>query len=207
MESRRPVPGTFYRHFKNKIYQIIGIAKDSETKEEMVVYQALYDDFGMYVRPLTMFTSEVDHEKYPYVTQKYRFEEIPREKIWESVDTGYRAAKVVSDEDKLHSDEKTSGMDTQVKVNKTEDVAIGNQDSIDNEEKPSPVLMRFLDMDTYEEKLEFLKNNKIRLDDSIIDAMAASLDVIVPDGSLDERYASLKSCVSAHAKYECTRLR
>lgn len=182
MESRRPVPGTFYRHFKNKIYQIIGIAKDSETKEEMVVYQALYDDFGMYVRPLAMFTSEVDHEKYPYVTQKYRFEEIPREKIWESVDTGYKpAVNAVSDTDKQHS--------------------------TDSEEKPSPVLMQFLDMDTYEEKLEFLKNNKIRLDDSIIDAMAASLDVIVPDGSLDERYASLKSCVSAHAKYECTRLR
>lgn len=202
MESRRPVPGTFYRHFKNKIYQIIGIAKDSETKEEMVVYQALYDDFGMYVRPLTMFTSEVDHEKYPYVTQKYRFEEIPREKIWESVDTGYNAAaNVVSDAAKQHSGEKMSAMDVQVKAGKTEDV------TADSEEKPSPVLMQFLDMDTYEEKLEFLKNNKIRLDDSIIDAMAASLDVIVPEGSLDERYASLKSCVSAHAKYECTRLR
>lgn len=202
MESRRPVPGTFYRHFKNKIYQIIGIAKDSETKEEMVVYQALYDDFGMYVRPLTMFTSEVDHEKYPYVTQKYRFEEIPREKIWESVDTGYNAAaNVVSDADKQHSGEKMSAMDVQVKAGKTEDV------TADSEEKPSPVLMQFLDMDTYEEKLEFLKNNKIRLNDSIIDAMAASLDVIVPEGSLDERYASLKSCVSAHAKYECTRLR
>lgn len=202
MESRRPVPGTFYRHFKNKIYQIIGIAKDSETKEEMVVYQALYDDFGMYVRPLTMFTSEVDHEKYPYVTQKYRFEEIPREKIWESVDTGYNAAaNVVSDAAKQHSGEKMSAMDVQVKAGKTEDV------TADSEEKPSPVLMQFLDMDTYEEKLEFLKNNKIRLDDSIIDAMAASLDVIVPEGSLDERYASLKSCLSAHAKYECTRLR
>lgn len=202
MESRRPVPGTFYRHFKNKIYQIIGIAKDSETKEEMVVYQALYDDFGMYVRPLTMFTSEVDHEKYPYVTQKYRFEEIPREKIWESVDTGYNvAANGVSDAAKQHSGEKMSAMDVQVKAGKTEDV------TADSEEKPSPVLMQFLDMDTYEEKLEFLKNNKIRLDDSIIDAMAASLDVIVPEGSLDERYASLKSCVSAHAKYECTRLR
>ena len=63
-----------YKHFKGDYYIVLGVVIDSETKEEMVLYRALYGEGLQYVRPVSMFLSEVDHEKYPEVTQKFRFE-------------------------------------------------------------------------------------------------------------------------------------
>lgn len=63
-----------YKHFKGDYYLVEDVVIHSETKEKMVLYRGLYENMTLYVRPLEMFLSEVDHEKYPNVTQKYRFE-------------------------------------------------------------------------------------------------------------------------------------
>lgn len=63
-----------YRHFKGNLYLVEDIAYHSETEEKMVVYRALYGDHKLWCRPYQMFLEEIDHKKYPNISQKYRFE-------------------------------------------------------------------------------------------------------------------------------------
>ena len=63
-----------YRHFKGNEYRVLGMARHSETLEEMVVYQALYGEQAVWARPYDLFFSPVDREKYPDADQEMRFE-------------------------------------------------------------------------------------------------------------------------------------
>lgn len=214
MSNIRPVAGEFYRHFKCKYYQIIAIAKYSETMEEMVVYQALYGDYGIYVRPLSMFVSEVDHIKYPKVTQKYRFEKVCANEVGNIVNTGYEASQGISQVSQSSND---IGLDKNEPGDNSDNAAektliksendTGVELSDKSEEQPNSILIGFLDTDGYSEKLEYIKQNVLKLDDDIIDAMAASLDFTIDPGNIDDRIAALKNCLYMHAKYEISRNR
>lgn len=81
--------------------------------------------------------------------------------------------------------------------------------TVPEEEKPPQFenLMAFLDAETYEEKLEILYRMQLDLNDYLIDTMAVAVDVVIPDGDIDDRYRQLKGCLEAKRKYEINRFR
>ena len=195
MDSRELVIGGIYRHFKDKLYQVKCVAYHSETKEKMVVYQALYGDYSVYVRPYDMFMSAVDTVKYPNVQQKYRFEQVFPD--GSDMPQNKAGAANASEADAIAKEQPEKfGAKAQKEVPEVEAA-----ESID------PRLERFLDAKSYEEKLDILASFSNSLDDRLIDAMAVSMDVKVPEGNIDSRYISLRNCIRAHAKYEGMRLR
>ena len=72
---RKLVKNGIYKHFKGDLFIVLDEAKNCEDGTTVVVYRALYGDHQLFVREKEMFLSEVDHDKYPDVKQKYRFEE------------------------------------------------------------------------------------------------------------------------------------
>jgi hypothetical protein len=175
MMDQTPKPGELYRHFKNKLYQIVTVATHSETGEKLVIYQALYDDFGIYARPLDMFVSEVDHEKYPDVKQKYRFEKITLNEI------AANEPKAVS-----------------VKAQTCHEPV----SDADEGQAPDPRLLEFLDADTFEEKYNILISMRDIITDRLIDDIAVVMDVVVPEGPLQKRYDDLKNTIKTRQYYE-----
>lgn len=191
MMDRTPKPGELYRHFKNKLYQIVTVATHSETGEKLVIYQALYDDFGVYARPLDMFVSEVDHEKYPDVKQKYRFERVtikdkPEDMLRKSISSDANVITANAPE--------TVSVQAQACHEQIPDADAG--------QAPNPRLMEFLDADTFEEKYNILVSMRDTITDRLIDDIAVVMDVVVPEGPLQKRYDDLKNTIKTRQYYE-----
>lgn len=168
--ERKVYPGEFYRHFKNKLYQIIAVAVHSETGEQMVVYQALYGDFRVYVRPYEMFVSEVDREKYPDAAQTYRFERVVLEAAPKNQES--RPAEVSQ-----------------------------------AERQPNPVLLDFLDAETFEKRMEYLKKLEKTASQADLDSIYTVLDMKPAEGSIEQQLYDIRRYLTMQNRYAGRHLR
>lgn len=194
LNRKKPVPGEFYRHFKNRLYQVIAVARHSETGEEMVVYQALYGDFGVWVRPLSMFMEPVDRSKYPDAKQEYRFEQVRPAGAGQENQCGENGHKKNQPEAAEDSYGRESGKDGQ-------------------EEPPmNPYLLDFFDaMDekNYDLMLEYLAKMARRMTQKELDDIYMVFDVQPSAGveDLDSQVGFLRRHILMLKKFDGERLR
>lgn len=212
-----PKPHEIYKHFKGNLYQVVTIAEHSETGEQLVIYQALYGDFKTYARPLAMFTGEVDRQRYPEVTQRFRFElqgtDADRQ-IRETEAAGVEHS--VSTQTTVTASQPAAAQATPIVAQNiaVQATATAAQTTIapvspaeDEEPVLDPLVLEFLDADSYEEKLNILAGLHHRITNEMITTMAISCDIEVNDGEPEERYEELKNCLLTMEKFECNRLR
>ncbi|MCM1495054.1 MAG: DUF1653 domain-containing protein [Bacteroides sp.] len=182
-QTARPVPGQKYRHFKGGLYQVITNGVHSETNEEMVVYQALYGDFQVYIRPLSMFLELLDKTAYPNAEQKLRFQPI----------CGPDATVVSADSQEPTASQRTS---------KTESVETEGLRPEGQEAEVNPYLLQFLEAETFGAKLKIFLEMRDSINEVLLTEIAASLDISTGTGTLEEQYASVQYALHTLAKYE-----
>ena len=224
MGRAKPVPQELFKHFKNKMYQIVSIAIHSETREEMVVYQALYGDYKVYVRPLDMFMSEVDRVKYPDVKQKYRFERVDANGDSIEVDYSKEEASAgnvvrpsVSDRfDTFKSQNRDEGVHGSLEQErekfrnapyKPSEVMEKSVDEEAQELNLDPLVIEFMDADLAADKNDILSKLRPTITNDMIDIMAMSLGVVVNEGDVYDRFNDLRTCLTTMEKFESSRLR
>ena len=212
-----PQPNEIYQHFKGNLYRVVTLAKHADTGERMVIYQALYGDFESWARPLREFTGRVDGRKHPEAAGRQRFTLLPQimgqdglkppagEKPEQSPLAAGKPEQSVPAGEKPEQAAPAAGRDLS---------AAGAEEASGpaappSEEEPAldPMLMAFLDADSYEEKLAIFTDMRGRVTDDMLTTMAVALDIDLKEGELMERYEELKNCIVMLEKYECTRLR
>ncbi len=215
-----PKPQELYRHFKGNLYQILTIAIHSETREEMVVYQALYGDYSVYVRPLEMFLSEVDHNKYPDVTQKWRFEKVSGEESFLNPGMEQLDSRDDAMEDPMvirpvqHVEPFWRAADTTTARNSEESVTqpISSVMSRTIEEEAEelnldPNVVAFLDADSASARIKILDKLRPIVTNDMIDIMSMAIDVEIDEGDAYDRLEELKHCLATIERFEADRLR
>jgi hypothetical protein len=192
-----PQAGEIYQHFKGKLYRIVTLATHTETGEQLVIYQALYGEFQVFARPLSMFLEKMDAKKYPDAAGKDRFMRIPMAEA-------AAVPQPVPAPSENPVEPRPAAMSSENPI-EPRPAAASSESPV--EPQPDPGLLAFLDADSYEEKLEVFASLEGKADLHMLNAIAASLDLELSEGSLEEQYDTLKSCLMTLERYECNRLR
>ena len=154
----------------------------------------------------------MDRDKYPDIKQKYRFElidiktgkSLETDAVYDSEDgsVGYagqaESRQNISEVDDIYNTDSKAGT---FREDNTLDITGAEEPQEESK------LIRFLDAYDYKEKLDILTSMRSELNDGLIDIMAESIEVAVPEGDITDRYNSLRKCLMAHTKYEGLRLR
>ena len=223
-----PKPLQVYKHFKGTYYQVLTVAKHSETGEMFVIYKALFGSDEVYARPLDMFLSEVDHDKYPEVSQKWRFalatgqnkgaKSPAPDKGTPGREDADKDADIGTDTDADEDTDRDTDTDTETDTVSGTDTVTEDASSLDMEQIPDECeeetvpaddgfLDRFLDADTYEEKLDVFTDMWKTIDESNIDNAATIMDLTLTGETLEEKYKEILSHLKMRARYESSRLR
>ena len=215
--ERTPRPNEIYQHFKGNLYRVVTLAKHADTGQMLVIYQALYGSFEVFARPLADFTGKVDREKYPDAAAEYRFTLLPQ-----IVGQASEADRLEMRQEPDTAQPQSSGAENPEAWNRrptepdstpvreqTAPTKGTDMQPQDEQEEPAldPMLLAFLDADTYEEKLAIFTDMSGRVTDDMLTTMAVSMDIDLKEGELMDRYEELKNCIIMREKYECNRLR
>lgn len=204
--DRIPKTGEIYRHFKDKFYQIVAIAKHSETGESLVIYQALYGTYGVYARPLAMFVSEVDHVKYLEVKQRYRFEKVTDSELQQDLESA--VTENVGQNVEIQNVEMQNVRAARTaEQTEPENPAAEPESSELQQMTVNEKMMAFFDADDLEQKYNILTSMRDEITQHMINNMAVAMDVVIPDGELDTRYDALRACIQTKRYYERKRAR
>lgn len=202
--SNIPLPGQIYRHFKGNLYRIVTLAEHSETGEKLVVYQALYGDYSVYARPLSMFMEKLDKEKYPDAATKLRFE-LQNELI----ESSFNKTAEKMEESLEYREEvvpKAQKTETAKSIEETKE-SLKEPEETQGELNIDPLILEFLDAGSCEERLNILSALHHRITDDMINTMAMAMDLEIKEGDVEERFEELRTCLLTFERYECNRLR
>ena len=203
--------GEFYKHFKGQLYQVRALAENSEDNTPMVVYQAMYAPFKIWVRPLSTFLEKLDKEKYPDAAQEYRFERIildDRQNTEATEPDIVQSEKSAAVTNTIHPEEAITVSDEEI----TDALLSGQVErklsgKISDNQLAAKGLMIFLDAENYHDKRHIFSSLEPYLNDTMLNNIAVTLDLVLDEGSKEQHFETILNCLETHEHYECNRLR